>query len=181
LPADFYEKIKPDLYSRIGRELRLARRVLDLGCGSCELVQYLANRYQQEVTGIDVSSSHFPKGRRTHQGVGFRCIRKDAARLKTIPDRSADAVVMLWALHEMDRPGWVVAESFRVLRPGAELLVVDFPKGSLAEALWHEAYFDASEIRNLLASAGFMHIQARLIARRQVVWASGFRPAAGAA
>ena len=54
-----YEKIKPRLHRRIGRELRLAHRVLDLGCGSCELVRYLADAYEQQVTGVDISSGSF--------------------------------------------------------------------------------------------------------------------------
>ena len=30
---NFYDRTKPRLYKRVGRELRLAYRVLDLGCG----------------------------------------------------------------------------------------------------------------------------------------------------
>jgi ubiquinone/menaquinone biosynthesis C-methylase UbiE len=181
LPSDFYDKIKPGLYAKIGRELRLARRVLDLGCGSCDLVRYLADRPGREVTGIDISPSHFPEARRTDRGVRFGCLQKDAARLEAILDQSVDAVVMVWALHEMARPGSVLAESLRVLRPDGELLVVDFPKGSLADALWHEIYRESSEVRGLLTDAGFARVQVRLIARRQVLWATGVRPAHGAA
>ena len=44
LGEDFYKRMKPRLHKRIGRELRLARHVLDFGCGSCDLVRYLAVR-----------------------------------------------------------------------------------------------------------------------------------------
>ncbi|HEQ60446.1 MAG TPA: class I SAM-dependent methyltransferase, partial [Firmicutes bacterium] len=81
LPDNFYEKVKPRLHRRIGRELRLARRVLDFGCGPCELVQYLADAYHQRIAGVDVSSESFPKHRRSQNGQRFRCVRQDAARL----------------------------------------------------------------------------------------------------
>ena len=58
---NFCEEIKPHLYKRIGRELRLARYVLDLGCGSFDLVKYLDDSYHQQVTGVDVSSESFLK------------------------------------------------------------------------------------------------------------------------
>jgi ubiquinone/menaquinone biosynthesis C-methylase UbiE len=177
LPNDFYERVKPGLHSKIGRELRSARRILDLGCGSCELVRRLADDSEREVTGIDISSSDFPEGRRTHQGVRFGCLQKDAAQLEAIPDRSVDAVVTVWALHEIALPDRALAESFRVLRPGGQMLVVDFPKDSLAQTLWDEAYREPEQMRKLLVDAGFARVQVRLIARRQVMWATGVRPA----
>jgi SAM-dependent methyltransferase len=113
LKDDFYERIKPHLHKRIGRELRLARHVLDLGCGSCDLVRYLAETCRQEVTGVDVISRRFPRRRRSHEGVPFRCLRRDAARLPFAADGSADAVVTMWALHEMKRPQAILAETRR--------------------------------------------------------------------
>ena len=76
---NFYEIIRPRLHWRIGHELRLAGRVLDLGCGPCDLVEYLAFAYRQTVTGVDVSSKKFPHRRHLSDGSRFHCIRKDAA------------------------------------------------------------------------------------------------------
>jgi cyclopropane fatty-acyl-phospholipid synthase-like methyltransferase len=56
LSDNFYDKIKPRLYQRVGKELRLAYRVLDLGCGACELARYLSETYGQKVTGVDISA-----------------------------------------------------------------------------------------------------------------------------
>lgn len=178
---NMYEEIKPRLHRRIGKELRLARRVLDVGCGSCDLVRYLADTYQQQVTGVDVASGSFPRRRLARCGVRFRCIRRDAARLAFAADRSVDAVIMMWALHEMNHPGAILAEARRVLRPGGEALIVDFPRGSLAQRLWHEDYYRPVEVKRLLVKAGFADIQARLIERQQVLWASGYQPAEEAA
>ena len=176
-----YEEIKPSLHRRIGKELRLARRVLDVGCGSCDLVRYLADTYQQQVTGVDIGSGSFPRRRVSRNGVRFRCIRRDAARLAFVADCSVDAVVMMWALHEMDHPDSILAEARRVLRPGGEVLIVDFPRGSLAQKLWNEDYYRPEEVKRLLVDAGFADIQTRLIEQQQVLWARGYQPPVEAA
>ena len=176
IPDDLYDKIKPRLYRRIGKELHLAGRVLDVGCGSCDLVRYLAGTYQQQVTGVDIGSGSFPRRRVSRNGVRFRCIRRDAARLGFVADRSVDAVVMMWALHEMDHPEAILGEAQRVLRPGGEVLIVDFPRGSLAQKLWNEDYYKPAEVSGLLGDAGFADIRTRLIERQQVLWARGYQP-----
>jgi len=173
-----YEKIKPRLHKRIGEELRLAQRVLDLGCGSCDLVRYLADTYQQEVTGVDIASESFPRHRRSQHGGSFDCLRQDATRLAFAPDRSVDAVVMMWALHEMDRPEAVLREVRRVLRPGGEVLIVDFPRDSPAQRIWNEDYYRPEEVRRLLGKVGLTDVRSRLVERGLVLWARGHQPPA---
>jgi SAM-dependent methyltransferase len=173
MPDNFYDRIKPSLHVRIGRELRLARRVLDLGCGSCDLVKFLADAYCQEVTGVDISSGSFPSGRHTRGGAQFHCLKRDAVHLGFVDDRSVDAVVTMWALHEMEYPETILAETRRVLRPGGELLIVDYPRDSLAQKLWNENYYRPDEVHELLERAGFEDIRVRLIQRGQVMWVSG--------
>ncbi|MCC6697071.1 MAG: methyltransferase domain-containing protein [Candidatus Hydrogenedentes bacterium] len=174
---NFYDHIKPQLMHRIGREIRLARRVLDIGCGPCDLVQHLADTYQQDVTGVDISRRSFPRAQRTRAGHRFRCFQRDAAILSFALDASVDAVVSVWALHEMERPQAVLTEVRRVLRPGGELLIVDFPKGSLAQKLWNEDYYDPDEVSHMLVEAGFSEVKVRRIERLQVMWAQAQQPA----
>jgi len=173
---DFYETIKPRLHRRIGREVRLARRVLDLGCGSCDLVQYLAGAYGQEVTGVDISDGSFPSQRHTSDGSRYDCLKRDAAGLTFAQDGSADAVVSMWALHEMAKSEAILRETHRVLRPGGEVFIIDFPLDSLAQRLWSENYFSPDQVTVLLREAGFEQVQVRLIERGQVMWARGYRP-----
>ncbi|MFW6106704.1 MAG: class I SAM-dependent methyltransferase [bacterium] len=176
IPDNFYERIKPRLHRRIGREVRLAHRVLDIGCGSCDLVQYLAGAYGQEVTGVDISDGSFPSRRQTSDGSRYDCLKRDAAGLTFAQDGSADAVVSMWALHEMAGPDEILREAHRVLRPGGEIFIVDFPHDSLAQRLWNENYFRPGQVKILLREAGFEEVHVRLIERGHVMWARGYRP-----
>ena len=176
LSDNFYDKIKPRLYQRLGRELRLAYRVLDLGCGACELAQYLSETYGQKVTGVDISTNSFPNNRNiTRNTRRTRCIRKDAARLTFIRNEMIDAAIIFWALHEMKNPQAILQEAHRVLRPGGKVLVVEFPRDSLARKLWNEDYYTNKELTSSLRKAGFKDIQAKRIEHKQILWVTGFR------
>jgi len=181
LPDDdgFYDKIKPRLCSQIGEELREARCVLDLGCGECELGRFLAETYSQEVIGVDLADGSFPDLQELRGGAPtrLRCVKADAGRLDFLAAGAVDAVVMLWALHELAQARTVLVEARRVLRPGGELLIVDFPRGSLAQRLWNEDYFTPQQAFDLLAVTGYADITVRLVERRQVLWAKGIRSA----
>ena len=176
-PDDFYQRIHARLYQRIGRELSVAHHVLDLGCGSCELAQFLRKAYRQRVTGVDISDGKMPRHDRAQGSRGpLRCIKADASKLDFLSDGSVDAVVTTWALHEMDDRPHAVAEAYRVLRPGGKILIVDFPRGSLAQRLWNEDYLTPVQAAALLSGAGFVRVRARVIHEGQVIWGVGFRP-----
>jgi ubiquinone/menaquinone biosynthesis C-methylase UbiE len=175
LSENFYDKIKPRLHECIGRELRAAKRVLDLGCGDCELVRYLADTYGQQVTGIDISGESFPDHQKIAKaGKNVRCIRKDANNLKFLYG-TVDAVIIMWALHEMKQPWTVLRQAYCVLRPGGKVLVVEFPRNSLAQKLWNENYYTSKELAGFLRKAGFKDIRAKRIEHKQILWVTGFR------
>lgn len=178
LPDNFYEKVKPCLYARIGRELRLAHRVLDIGCGGCALGIFLKKTYRQRIIGVDISTDNFPRhdDPRTSRNP-LRCIKADAASLNFVRDGSVDAVVTVWALHEMKKPAAILREACRTLRPGGKIVIVDFPRGSLAQRLWNESYYTVSEIDRMLKRAGFDEVRAKMVERRQIIWATGYRRA----
>ena len=171
---DFYEKNKDRLHRRVARELRSARRIVDIGCGNCDLAGVLAEVQGREVIGVDVLDDVFPalsaKGRRP------RCIKANARALDFLTDATVDAVVSVWALHELTAPMAVLRETMRILRPGGTILIVDFPRRSLAQRLWNENYYTTGEVREMLRQVGFVRVEARRIARRQLTWARGDKP-----
>ncbi|MFW6107484.1 MAG: class I SAM-dependent methyltransferase [bacterium] len=173
VPENFYQTCKPRLQRRIARELRSARRVVDIGCGDCELAGLLAQADSREVVGVDIRDGNFPD--QPDPARHRRCVKADARRLDFLTKGTVDAVVSVWALHELAAPMAVLREARRILRPGGEILVVDFPRRSLAQRLWDEDYYTTGEIANLLKRVGFVRVQARRIARKQLTWARGFK------
>ncbi len=178
LTDDFYQRVKPRLYRRVGEEVQLAYHILDLGCGNCELAGFLSETYDHCVTGVDISSGNFPShGDEAQSRSTLTCVKADAARLGFVRDGSVDAVVSMWAAHEMADLKGVLREARRVLRPGGEILVIDFPRGSLAQRLWDESYYSPEEVSEVLKDAGFVRVRAKAIERKQIIWAKGFRRA----
>ncbi len=171
---DFYEKFKPRLQRMIAKELRSVCRIVDIGCGGCELAKLLAGGGAcREVIGVDVSDGNFPE--RADEPAP-RCVKRNARSLDFLKRGTVDAVVATSALHEMEAPMGVLKEARRILKPAGEMLVVDFPRGSLAQRLWNEDYYSTGEIGEMLRRAGFERVTARRIARRQLTWARAFKP-----
>ncbi len=179
LPDDFCEKIRPRLYQRIGEELRGARRVLDLGCGGCELGRFLAETYRQKVIGVDITDGSFPDRHELESRTRnlLRCIKVDARRLDILAAGAIDAVVLVWALHKLKQPRAVLLEARRVLHVSGKLLIVDCLRGSLAKRLWDEDSYIPHQVSQLLAATGYVDVSAGLVGRRQVLWAKGFHAA----
>ena len=167
---DFYKRLKPWLFSQIAQELRSACRILDLGCGDCKLVRWLAETYGKNTIGVDISGLEFPP-----EGKRVNCIRADAKSLDFLNEVTIEAVVLIWSLHEMDSPLVVLQEARRVLRLLGEILIVEFPPGSLAQSLWNEDYYSMGELANMLRKTGFWRPEVKLIVHRQLTWAKAFK------
>ena len=177
LPEDFYERVRERLWRRIAEQFCLAERVVEIGCGSCELASFLAERNDQHVIGVDISGSGFPADQDAQARI--ECRKADGRNLEFIQDHSVDAVLSVHALHEMQEPVEVLREAYRVLRNGGEMLVVDFPRHSLAERLWNENYYAPTEVAGMLSQAGFVGAESRLITRGQLIWAEGRKASPG--
>lgn len=176
LPDDFYETIHASLQQRIYEELRGASDVVDIACGDCGLARYLVEAGDGwRVTGVDNGGEKIAS---TEEAVEasegrLRCIEGDATHLDFLADGAVEAAVMTRALHEMDDPAAVLAEIRRVLWPGGKLLIVDFPRDSLAQRLWNEDYFTPDEVEAMLLSAGYGEVAVGLIEQGQMIWATG--------
>lgn len=128
------------------------RRVVDVGCGSGELVRWLRGQGADAVgvecgeTMLSLAREADPDHPETYlEGVG---------QALPLPDASFDAVTMSFSLHHVPREAMIDAlcEACRVLRPGGTLYVAE----PLALGAGHEVVSlidDETEVRALAQDA----------------------------
>ncbi|MFA7402927.1 MAG: methionine biosynthesis protein MetW [Pelobacteraceae bacterium] len=94
-------------------------RILDLGCGTGELINQLAGKYE-EVYGVDSSDSALNEAVRK----GYRIAKIDLDN-ETLPfaDNWFDTVVTLDVIEHVYDPLSFIKELSRVLRPDGELII----------------------------------------------------------
>jgi SAM-dependent methyltransferase len=105
--------------------LKPGERALDVACGA-GYVAAAASKQGAETTGLDFSAAQVRLAEQTYPGIHF--IEGDAEGLP-FPDRSFDVVFNAFGLPHVPHPQKVVAEAYRVLKPG----------GRFAYASWCEA------------------------------------------
>lgn len=117
--------------NKIAARLSPGERVLDLGCGTGALAVQLAQQGCQ-ITGVDISPPMLSQAaRRVRQaslGEQVRLLELGAVELDTaFEDGTFDAVVSTLVFSELSRDeiAYTVAECWRILRPGGQLLVAD--------------------------------------------------------
>ncbi len=151
-------------------DLSGAEQVLDVGCGTGDLPRRLSVRWPHlHLTGVEPSA-----GMRRVALAKLAPLIEAGARIAVVaghavalpvPDGSSDAVVLANVLHYLPSPLAALAEARRVLRPGGQLLVVDYvPRClpiTLADAIirvydhGHQHTRSPAGLANLLTRAGF--------------------------
>jgi ubiquinone/menaquinone biosynthesis C-methylase UbiE len=133
--------------------------VLDIGTGPGVLLVELARRrLDVRVLGVDLSADMVRAAARNLGEFGDRGTVQ-VADVTDLPvaDNAVDLVVSSMSLHHWDDPKAAVAELDRVLRPGGQLCVYDFPFApfdTLVSEAWNRSLFagapprrDATDIR----------------------------------
>jgi len=113
--------------------IRPGARVIDLGCGEGELLEYLVNEKQVQGYGIEIN----PDNITACIEKGVNVIEKDIDEgLCGIRNNSFDTVVMSHALQTMHRPDQIVEEMLRI---GKECIVT-FPNFAHWRARFYLAF-----------------------------------------
>jgi|SRR5215213_6872053 len=132
--ADAVHRITRKVTDTLG--LRAGEHVLDAGCGPGETALYLARTHGVRVTGVTVSGYEIQRANGRAAATGLA----EATRFEygdfmalSYPDCTFDAVLALESLQNAPDLDRVLAELFRVLRPGGRISFSDFSLESDAE------------------------------------------------
>jgi ArsR family transcriptional regulator len=169
--------------------LRLAPAidVADLGAGEGLVSQLLARRARQ-IWCIDSSQKMVEVGTALAEKNGLANLSYKLGDIERVPlpDGSVDLAILSQALHHARRPQTAVAEAFRILRPGGQLLVLDLREHDFEKA--REIYadvwlgFTVAALHGFLEKAGFHAIDVVNVAREpeaphfETLLASGTKP-----
>ncbi len=96
--------------------VKMGYRILDIGCG---MGQYRTSTPAFYV-GLDITDEPYPENRPRIVDIVATGTHVPA------PDRCYDLVFSVGALYQMQDPPKVLAESYRVLRPGGRILLFDY-------------------------------------------------------
>ena len=135
-PSVFYQAIHKRLLDYV--ELPEQAKVLDIGCGTGRLLNRLAAKYPNlQGTGLDFSSEMLRQARRSNcHRPRLIFVQGNAAPLRFVSEQF-DAVFNTISFLHYAEPERVLAEIYRVLRPGGMLYLVDPTNRSLT-ASWHD-------------------------------------------
>jgi ArsR family transcriptional regulator len=148
-----------------------AADVADLGCGEGYLTIETA-RWARRVIAVDRSKDVLARAkalaaRRKVQNITWK--RGDIEHVP-VPAASVDIVLLSQALHHAERPEKALAETWRILRPGGRMLILDLREHG--EAWVRSKLGDRSlgfadgHLRALVEQAGFADVIVRVGARR---------------
>ena len=101
--------------------------ILDVGCGTGKLLADLARSGATSLAGVDLAPKILEVARANLSAAAAETDLRasDAEEPLPWPSESFDIATLTAALHHFYRPNDLLAEIYRVIRPGGRLLVVD--------------------------------------------------------
>ncbi len=142
--------------------------LLDLACGTGELERRLVSLFPRiKIVALDNSPQMLSQARSKLRGntqVSF--VQGDVTRPLPFTEASFDYVVFANALHYMARPGLLLEEIHRVIKPGGQLIIEDFTVHDYFLWTWfekllrvvdpqHYRTYSLSELCRFVTTAGF--------------------------
>lgn len=146
--------------------------VADLGAGEGLLSELLARR-AKKVIAVDNSEKMVRFGASKAKKNGLKNLEFRLGDLQSPPvdDESVDLVVLSQALHHAVRPEIALASSYRMLKPGGQIMILDLLQHTFEQARQlygdHWLGFAESDLHRWLESARFKKIEISVVAREE--------------
>lgn len=141
--------VRQGLIDRIGGT---PRRILDLGCGTGSTTLMLKQAFPQaQVIGLDLSPYMLVMAEHKAKAAGLMIQwRHGNAEETGLPDASFDLVTASLLFHETPPAvaKTILRESFRLLMPGGELLILDGNQKTLRQVDWLTQVFEEPYIKD---------------------------------
>ncbi len=144
--------------------------IADLGAGEGLVSQLLAHRAKQ-VWCIDNSPRMVEIGTELAAKNGLANLAYKHGDIEDVPlpDRSVDLAILSQALHHARHPQTAVAEAYRILKPGGQLLILDLNEHTFEKAreLYADVWlgFKESALHGFLKKAGFTKVEVTAVAK----------------
>jgi len=119
-------KASEDFLDQLG--FRADKHVLDVGCGLGGAARFVASRYGNRVTGIDLTSEYVETGKALCKWVGLDqriALHQGSALAMPFADNHFDGAYMLHVGMNIEDKDKLAAEVARVLRPGSAFGIYD--------------------------------------------------------
>jgi len=146
--------------------------VADLGSGEGLLSELLARRCKK-VIAVDNSEKIVAFGTAKAKKIGLKNLEFRLGDLQDPPiePSSVDLVILSQALHHAEDPAKAIVNSFKILRPSGQIMILDLLKHRFTKAreLYGDRWlgFAESDLYRWLESAGFKNIEISIVAREE--------------
>ncbi len=161
-----YQKIIATLDNNSSSYIRTGSRVLDIACGTGEVITRLAQHFPAaSCTGIDITPAMVAKAKEKTKLLPNASITEGNATAIPFENELFDVIVCSEAFHHFWEPEHALAEMYRVLKKDGTLLIADPGRdsitqkvifgffGPIVETLKH--IYTKKELQTLLTQSGF--------------------------
>jgi ubiquinone/menaquinone biosynthesis C-methylase UbiE len=177
MTEDFYDRLEPKVFKMVAERIKGSKRIIELGCGNCKLANSLAKKIGCTVVGVDITAAGFSKGKRESRRLKLshlvNCIKGNAEYLSSFLTEKFDVCISLYVLHELENPLKVLKEVRKVLKQNGEIILIDFPKDSIAEDKWYEKFYPPNKMALFLKKSHFKNVNIEFLGGKELVYLIG--------